>query len=348
MTDAPIPQPRHIAIVKLSSLGDVVHALPVSRALRRAFPGAQLAWIVEEREGALLAGHPDLDQVVRVDTRRWRRLIRRPDGAQEVLRALRLLRARLRASRFDVALDLQGLLKSGVLTALTGAPARIGFSRERSRELNWLFTNRHVVPPRHAVHVVDQYLALLEPLGVPSRAPEFHVPDRPAAERRVEEWFAEQGIGGGDVLVALNPGAAREDKRWPIAHFRTLAEQVAADLEARPLLLWGPGELPLAERIREGLSAGSLLAPPTDLPELAALLRRCALLVAGDTGPLHLAAAVGTPCLGLFGPTCAERNGPYGAHCRALQSPNGRMAGLTPAVALAACRALLGARSSSS
>jgi lipopolysaccharide heptosyltransferase I len=335
---------QRIGIVKLSAFGDVVHALPVARALRRAFPGAHVSWMVEARESGILQGHPDLDAVIPVDSRRWRRLIGQPRGAREALGELDGLRARLRAARLDVALDLQGLIKSGVLIALTRAPVRIGFSRARCREsLSALFTNRHITPPPTAVHVVEQYLALLEPLGITGVRPDFYVPMDPAADRRADEFTRAHGIARGTRLVALNPGAARESKRWPAVHFRAVAERLASEADARVLLLWGPDEAPLAREIASGLSAPPLLAPPTDLRELASLLRRCALMISGDTGPLHLAAAVGTPCLGLFGPTRAERNGPYGARCRALQSGDGTMAALEPGPVVAAARALLGA-----
>jgi lipopolysaccharide heptosyltransferase I len=331
-----------IALVKLSSLGDVIHALPVARALRRSHPGAHLTWIVEAREYALLRDHPDLDIVLPVDTRLWRRLIRWPAGARQVWAKLGRLRKRIRASRFDVTLDLQGLVKSGLLTAYTGAPLRIGFSPGWCREwLNSLFTNRHVTPPPQAVHVVEQYLALLGPLGVVSSAPEFHVPARPEAERRIEEFLGEQGIKRQDLLVALNPGAGRENKRWPVSHMRALAERLGAEPGVRLVLLWGPDEIHMARQIRDGLSTKAILAPPTDLDELASLLRRCRLMIANDTGPLHLAAALGTPCLGLYGPTSPERNGPYGGRCRGVKSPDGTMAGLDPDLVFAAAMTLL-------
>ncbi|MGH7402149.1 MAG: lipopolysaccharide heptosyltransferase I [Candidatus Rokuibacteriota bacterium] len=334
-----------IAIVKLSSLGDVIHALPVARALRRARPGIHLAWIVEAREYALLRDHPDLDTVVPVDTRLWRRLIRRPSGVREVLGKVGRLRDRIRAARFDVALDLQGLIKSGLLTAYTGAPLRIGFSAGHCREgLNCLFTNRRVRPPAGAVHVVDQYLALLRPLGVEPGPVEFHVPVPARAQRRMDDFLGEQGVKSRDLLVAVNPGAGRANKRWPVEHFRRLADRLAHEPNVRVLLLWGPDEVHMARQILEGSSTRPLLAPPTDLHELAALLRRSALMVANDTGPLHLAAALGTPSLGLFGPTRAERNGPYGPHGRGLQSPDGTMAALAPEAAADAALALLAHR----
>jgi ADP-heptose:LPS heptosyltransferase len=299
---------------------------------------------VEAREYALLKDHPDLDTVVPVDTRLWRRLIRRLSGMREVLGKVSRLRGRIRSARFDVALDLQGLIKSGLLTAYTGAPLRIGFTADHCREgLNCLFTNRRVRPPATAVHVVEQYLALLEPLGVPPGPVEFHVPIPPPAARRMDDFLDEQGIKSHDLLVAVNPGAGRTNKRWPVEHFRRLADRLAQEPGVRILLLWGPDEVHMARQIRDGSSARAILAPPTDLHELAALLHRSALMVASDTGPLHLAAALGTPCLGLFGPTRAERNGPYGPSCRGLQSPDGTMAGLAPEPVAEAALALLAA-----
>jgi lipopolysaccharide heptosyltransferase I len=320
-----------IAIVKLSSLGDVIHALPTAHALRRHFPEAHLAWIIEAREYAILKDHPALDSVIPVDTRRWRKLIWSRAGVREVGEKLSRLTRRVRGIRFDVAIDLQGLLKSGLLTAYSAAPIRIGFAWSRCREpLNAFFTNRHVTPPPSAVHVVDQYLSLLEPLGVRDRRAVFHLPLSGESERTIEEFLSEQGIKPRDRLVALNPGAGRAKKRWPLSHYRRLAERLTVEAGVRVLLLWGPEEQFMARAIGEGLATRPILAPPTGLTQLTALLRRCALVIASDTGPLHLAAALGTPALGLYGPTRSERNGPYGLRCRGIQSPDGRMAAIQP------------------
>src|SRR5258705_5024731 len=335
-------RPR-IAIVKLSSLGDVIHALPVARALRRALPEAHLTWVVEAREYAILRDHPDLDAVVPVDTRLWRRLIWRPAGARGVLGKMGRLRTRIRRAAFDVAIDLQGLIKSGLLTAYTGAPVRIGFSAARCRErMNALFHNRAVTPPATARHVVEQFLSLLTPLGIMPGSPEFFLPVPAAAERRMDELLLKEGVKRGDRLVAVNPGAGRPDKRWPVENFRGLADRLATEAGARLLVLWGPDEAHMAREIALGLpGASALLAPPTDLGELTALLRRCRLMIANDTGPLHLAAALGTPCLGLFGPTSAERKGPYGPACRGLPRPDASMEGLSVSQAFDAARAVL-------
>jgi lipopolysaccharide heptosyltransferase I len=328
-----------IAIVKLSALGDVIHALPVAHALRRRFPDARLTWIVEARESLLLKDHPDLDGVIPVDTRKWRRRLFSPgEIGTELWRSIR----RFRNERFDVAIDLQGLIKSGILTALTGARFRIGFDRGRCREpLNAWFTNVRVVPPPSRIHVVDQYLALLEPLGVRDREPVFHLPSSSEAEQRIEAFFADHGIKPRDRLVALNPGAGRPEKRWPLSHFRALAERLSVGAGVRIILLWGPDEEALVREIAEGLTVRPFLGPPTSLIELAVLLRRCALIVGSDTGPLHLGAALGRPTLGLYGPTSGRRNGPYGPRGRAIQSPDGTMAAIQPEVAFRAALELL-------
>jgi len=206
-----------IALVKLSALGDVVHALPLAATLRAAYPAARLTWIVERREAAILREHPALDDVIVADTRGWRRA--RGVGAMTAaLRDVRALRRRLAAGRFDVAIDAQGLIKSGVLVAATRARVRIGFASRVAREpLAALFTNERVAPPADAAHVVDQYLALLSVLGVGEMRREFALPSAPAAQARIDEWLAAAGIKAKQRLVILNPGAGRADKRWPIA-----------------------------------------------------------------------------------------------------------------------------------
>jgi heptosyltransferase-1 len=333
-------EPRAIAVIKLSALGDVVHATPVVEALAEAFPAARITWVVERREAALLRGHPRLAEVVTIDTRAWRRT-RTPGAALALGRTLRELRRRLRAPRFDVAIDLQGLVKSGAVTAATGAPVRIGFAPGWSRErVNGLFTNRHVTPPPSARHVVDQYLSLLQPLGVTPARVVFRLPARETAEGRIEEFFASAGLKRHGRVVVLNPGAGKPGKRWPVERFAELATRLAREAGARVLALWGPSEEPAARAIAQ--APGAVLAPPTDLDELIAVVRRASGVVAADTGPLHVAAALGTPCVGLYGPTSAERNGPYGAGHRTVTAADGRMTSIDVGSVLAAVREALG------
>jgi ADP-heptose:LPS heptosyltransferase len=232
-------------------------------------------------------------------------------------------------------------VKSGVVTAVTAAPVRIGFAAGFRRErLSGLFTNRHVTPPASARHVVDQYLALLAPLGVAPGRVTFRLPAREAADGRAEEFFAESGLKPHGRVVVLNPGAGRPAKRWPVERFVELAARIGREANGRALVLWGPGEESAARAIAQ--APGAVLAPPTDLDTLIAVMRRASLVIAADTGPLHVAAAVGTPCVGLFGPTSAARNGPYGAGHRTLSAADGRMTSIEVAPVLAAVRELLG------
>jgi lipopolysaccharide heptosyltransferase I len=332
----------NVAIVKLSSLGDVVHALPVAAALRARLPEARITWMVERREAGLLRGHPAVDLVLPVDTRGWRR-VRGWTDLCTVAGAVSAVLGRLRAGRYDVAIDLQGLLKSGLLTAATRAPLRVGFSARRCREpLSALFTNRRLTPPASARHVVDQQLALLVPLGIHEVRPTFALPTDAVAERMVADFFAAAGVKPRDRVVVVNPGAGRVGKQWPVTHFASLTRRLAGEMGATVLVVWGPSERERAEAIVAGARpARALLAPATDLAALGAVLRRASVVVGGDTGPLHLGAALGVPCVGLYGPTDPARNGPYGTGHRTLRSADGRMASIAPEAVLSAVVALL-------
>jgi lipopolysaccharide heptosyltransferase I len=326
----------NVAIVKLSSVGDVVHALPVAAALRSRFPHGRVSWVVERREAALLQGNPDLDDVIRVDTRRWRRL--------QALTSMGGVIARLSRSRYDVAVDLQGNVKSGVLTAVTGAPLRIGLTAFSCREpLNALFTNRRVQPPASARHIVDQLLSLLAPLGGPAGSPMFRLPSEPAAEAAAGAFLTGHGLTEEDRIVVLNPGAGRADKRWPVARFGELARRLHLEVGATVIVAWGPSEMDQARSITAAAPA-ALLAPPTNLEGLVALLRRVRVMVAADTGPLHLAAALGARCVGLYGPTDPARNGPYGRGHRILHGPDRTMGSLTTDPVVGAVAELLDER----
>jgi heptosyltransferase-1 len=334
-----------IALVKLSSLGDVVHALPAARALRTWWPRAELTWVVERREQAILAGNPDVDHVVPVDTRLWRREFRRLTGAPAVVLKVRGFVRRLAAGRFEVAVDLQGLWKSGVIAALTRAPLRVGLAASHCREraAAW-FTNRHVTPPPEATHVVDQYLSVVAALGVDLAAvgpPAFPIARAADAEATMARWLEEEGAKAGTPLVLLNPGSGGEHKRWAVEAFRRLGEELAVRLGARVAIPWGPGEEPLARAIAHGMRPGVLVPPPTTMADMVALFRRATLVVGGDTGPVHVASVLGVPTIGLYGPTSASRNGPYGPRVVTIQSPTGRMDGVSVEAVLDAAQSVL-------
>jgi lipopolysaccharide heptosyltransferase I len=334
-----------VALVKLSSLGDVVHTLPLAHAIKCRFPGADVTWIVERREEAILRGNPDIDHVVPVDTRLWRRDFRRPGGARAVFLKVRGLTRRLAAGRFDVALDVQGNLKSGVITALTRAALRVGFALRNCREPgNALFTNRRVALPPGPIHVVEENLAVLAALGIDrteAGPPTFPLAADPTAEAVIARVLEKEGVKPETRLLALNPGAGGPAKRWAVPAYQKLGEALGARLGARPVLCWGPGEDGLVRSIAAGMREVPLIPPATSIPEMVALLRRATLVVGGDTGPIHLAAALGVPTVGLYGPTDARRNGPYGPQVATVQSPTGQMDAIGVEGVLAAAARLL-------
>jgi lipopolysaccharide heptosyltransferase I len=345
----PVPRGRdhrlRIALVKLSSLGDVVHALPVAHALRVAFPAAELTWLVERREQAILVGNPDLDHIVPVDTRLWRREFRQPGGLHTVFVKVRGLVRRLWLDRFDVALDLQGLWKSGIITRLTRASLRVGFALGDCREAaNVLFTNRRVRIPRESLHVVEANLALLSPLGLsPARAgtPVFPIARDHAADATIARVLEEDGIKPEVPLLVIQPGSAGAHKRWGIEAYRRLGDELALRLGARTAVSWGPGEEPLARTIAHGMRTQPSIPPPTSIAEMVALMRRATVVVGSDTGPVHVAAALGVPTIGLYGPTAARRNGPCGPRAVTVESPTGRMDGISVERVVAAVEALV-------
>ena len=298
-------RPR-ILIVRLSAIGDCVHGLPVLCTLREALPSAHLSWVVEGRTADLLRCHPALDTVVQLP-RRW---LKSPAAVWRARRQLRALRP-------DVAIDLQGLTKSAIAGWLSGAPTRIGFGGRDGRELSRRLNNTLVEPMM--THVIDRNLELLQPLGIAPDEVRFGMPafdkDAPAVGRFVRD----RGLGGGGFAL-LNVGAGWASKRWPADRFADVARYLGERYQVRSVVAWGGDEeRHSADRVIVNAGGFAHMAPPTTLVELGALCQRAKLFIGCDTGPLHLAAAVGTPCVGLYGATSARRNGPYGDEHTTLQ-----------------------------
>ncbi|MCS7239231.1 MAG: glycosyltransferase family 9 protein [Thermoguttaceae bacterium] len=341
----PDRSPR-ILILRLSSLGDVVLTLPVLCALRKAFPRAWLAWACEPAPARLLRLHPDLDQLIIVP-KRW---LLRPF-------AIAKLCGQLRRVRFQWAIDVQGLTKSALLGRLAGACRQVTFATRDARELSPLLATDLVYP--RASHIVERNLQLLQVLGVSEVAPEFRVPAFPQSAERIRAWRGQAGWP--ERFAIINPGAAWSSKRWPPERFGAVARYLAAKWAVPSLVVWGsPSEHALAEEVVAHSAGAAAVAPPTSLEDLVELARQAALFLSADTGPLHLAAAVGTPCVGLYGPWPAERCGPYGAqhlsvqkmrldapsHVRRKASPQFMLAIDVPTVC-AACDQILSRKSQS-
>jgi heptosyltransferase I len=298
-------QTPRILIVRLSAIGDVIQSMPIVCALRERFPQAFLAWAVEEHAGRLLEGHESLD-----------RLIRLPHGWLKSPGGVWRLRRTLHSLRFDVAIEAQGLTKAAVLAWLSGAPRRIGFGTPWGREMSrWLNTETVDTP---GPHIVQRNLQLLSPLGIVSPTVRFLVPEQPADRQAAEQIAGRAGLENGFALI--NAGAGWPSKLWPAARYAAVATHLAAAWRLPTLVVWaGQKEREMAEQIVAGAAESAQLAPKTTLTELAALSRRAKLFIGSDTGPLHLAAAVGTPCVGLYGPWPKEVHGPFGPRHIALQ-----------------------------
>jgi lipopolysaccharide heptosyltransferase I len=310
---------RRILVVRLSAIGDVLHALPAVAALRRALPDAEIDWVVEDKAADLLRGRPDLDRVFVYE----RRLFRSGDGeggrrGGAVRSAMGLVRA-LRRRRYHVAIDLQGNLKSGVIARLSGAPVRWGFDRRSVREGNAWFTSRRIPPLPRRAHRVERNLALVSAvLGRPAAYAEAGIAPSAEAAARVEKALAERGLPPrGFALLHPGTSAFGAFKRWPTDSFARLARRIVAETGASVVVTQGPGEAALAEaalaRLTGPARARAGVLPAEDLRDLAEAIRRARVFVAADTGPLHVAAAVGTPLLGLFGPKDEAVYGPYGS-----------------------------------
>jgi lipopolysaccharide heptosyltransferase I len=300
--------PRSIIVVKLSAIGDVLHGVPAAVALKRAFPQATIGWVVEGRAGDVLAGHPAIDHLFRL-----------PRGWLKSPRTVLSLRRQLRDFAPDATIDLQGLFKSGVATWLSGARVRAGHARPESREQAWRFYTHRVVTT--AAHVVDRNCELLAPLGVREPSPAFDMPRWPVSRARMQQWFTVQRFASAPALI--NPGAGWPSKLWPAERFAEVAVELHRRHGIASVVAWGGGkERGIAERIATLAGRAAILAPDTTLTDLGELCRLARVFISSDTGPLHLAAAVGTPCVGLFGPVPAKRNGPYGSLHRVVEPPS--------------------------
>ncbi|HEY2894563.1 MAG TPA: glycosyltransferase family 9 protein [Pirellulales bacterium] len=287
-----------ILIVRLSAIGDVLHGLPVLVALREALPDAYLAWVVEGRSSELLRNHSSLDEVISVP-RGW---LKKPSAVWN-------LRRRLRAEGFDIAIDVQGLTKSAVAAWLSGAPRRIGFAGQDGREISRWLNNELVLPAR--THVVDRNLELLRAIAIDPRKVLFDLQGDVSARDTARSMLVDASLDGRFVLI--NPGAGWPSKLWPSERYAAVAHELGKRRAIGSLVVWaGEQEHRWAQQIVAGSGGFARLAPATSLSELAALAELAALFLGSDTGPMHLAAAVGTPCVALFGPSSGERNGPYG------------------------------------
>jgi heptosyltransferase-1 len=303
--DAAQDRSPRILIVRLSAIGDVIQSTPLASALRERFPNAWISWVVGAAAAPILEGHPAIDDVIPV-RRNW---LKSPS-------AVWAIRRYLKSFQFDVAIDGQGLTKAAILSWLSGAKRRIGFGNPWGRELSQWFNSETV--DTLASHVVDRNMELLAPLGIKRPRVQFELSECRASAQVAERIISDAGLQSGYAII--NVGAGWPSKLWPTDRYVAVARHLRKNWNLQSLVLWfGDEERRLASEVIAGSAESSVLAPLTTLPELAALARRAQLFIGSDTGPLHLSAAVDTPCVGLYGPWPADRHGPYGEKHIAIQ-----------------------------
>jgi len=314
------PRIESLLIVRLSAMGDIIHTLPAAAALRQAFPNATLGWLVEERWAELLctlrhprsgprnSQRPLVDRVHAVNTAEWRHAMFSFNTWQQIAVGL----SHLRGTRYDAAIDFQGAIRSALLSRWSGAPIIYGATQPRENAASMFYTRKALTA---GTHVVEQALSLAGAIVSvpPTTELQVELPVDPDAESKI----AAEGIAARDFAI-LNPGAGWGAKRWPAERYGEVAKELAKD-GLRSLVNYGPGEEELAVAV-EAASDGAAQKVACSVSELISITRRARLFIGGDTGPMHMAAALKIPVVAIFGPTNPARNGPFGTRSIVLRS----------------------------
>ncbi|HRZ86974.1 MAG TPA: lipopolysaccharide heptosyltransferase II [bacterium] len=299
---------KSIMIVKLSSIGDVVHALPIARALRDRYPHAHITWVVKRSCKDVVEGNPHIDEVMIYERERWGDPRNLRSTVQEICAFAREIRSR----HFDVVVDLQGLFYTGIITYFSGCKWRIGF--RNAREFAHIFYNHRVAVPTMDMHAIDRYFLLADAVDAHVRKADFTIAVSREDKEFVSAFLRDAGVSGdGKPLIAINPSARWITKQWQMEKFAELSDALARHMNATIILIGSNADRELVARLIEKMHTVPVNATgKTSLKQLVELLGRADLLISNDTGPMHIACAVGTPVLGLFGPTDPRRTGPFG------------------------------------
>ena len=297
-------QPKNLLIIKPSSLGDIIHALPTLSALRSIFPQARISWLVKSEWAEVLEGHPDLSEVIAVDFR---------------LRSWWQIITRVRERAFDCVVDLQGLFRSGLIAGLSGAPVRVGFARAREGS-PWFYTHRVQLqetgnkPWRLLdVHAVDRNLEIAKFFGAFTETPQFRLPRLEDDRAAIDRLFAEEGAESHDRLVAMAPVSRQAIKNWPVERFIEVATSLARQENVKIVLVGSSRDHATGQRFAGALGPALVnLVGKTRIRQLSLVFDKVRLFIANDSGPVHVAAACRVPVIACFGPTNPQATGPYG------------------------------------
>jgi len=310
---------KNILIIKPSALGDIVLALPALSALHRNFPRAKISWLVRPEFAALLENHPHLDQTIIFDRRYFSKAWYQPSAFRGFVTLVR----QLRSSRFDAVLDLQGLFRTAFLARLTGCPNRFGMAN--ARELAPVFYTHKVLQTPECIHLVDYYLKIVGQMGASDLRVEFILPHNPAAGDTVKRLLIQHNVRP-DGYVVFVPASTDKDKCWPVERFAAIADRISSEFDLSIVACGTATEGRVVEELRSLTKTPIVnLAGKTTLSELVALLRAAGLVISNDTGPGHIAAALGTPLVMLFSWSNPARIAPYGrTECMVAREPFGR------------------------
>ena len=307
-----INKPKKILIVRLSAIGDVVHVLPALRSLRSNFPDSKIAWLVEDRAKDIITDHPDIDEVIVFPRRKWQQEILKPNKIVDTLSDILSFYKTLRKDYYDVVIDFQGNLKSGIMTLITRSENRIGFGKGHCKEFNYLFTKYRIYPSGKKIHKIDKNLTLLSGLNIDTNYQRPELPISKADEEYISK-FIETNINDLIPIIIVHPCTSEfgSYKRWPESNYATLADMILESYEAKVIFTWGPNELDIVNNIVAKMKHKALIACETTIKQLIELIRRADLYIGGDTGPLHIASTLGIPTVAIFGPKDPEIYGPY-------------------------------------
>jgi lipopolysaccharide heptosyltransferase I len=298
-------------IIRLSAIGDVVRVLPALHCLHDTYPNAQIDWVVEGKSADVLEGHLLIDQLLVFD---------RSDDLKQSIRSFWELCKRVRANRYDMVIDFHGILKSGLITGFSGAAERFGFSRPRSQELSYLFTNRKTRLGMEVKNRMHENLALCESFSKGSKSLDvtLHIPEEALD---MSEAFMEENFAGSKKIAALHIPVDRPEKQWPLPHFAALTDMLLSDGRFEVLLTWGPGQLDIVREVAAMTSRNPVIAPEThSLKQYMALIQESDLYFGGDTGPMHIASALDIPVVSVFGDTEPEQHATLRQPCKVLHA----------------------------
>lgn len=308
-----IKKPMKILIVRLSAIGDVVHVLPALRALRSNFPDSEISWLVEDKAKDIIMDHPDINEIIVFPRRKWRQEIFKINKIKNTLHDVISFYRRLRKERYDLVIDFQGNLKSGIMDFITRSENSIGFGKGYCKEFNHLFTKIHICPPGEKMHKIEKNLALLKGLNINA---EYQNPELPVSKIDSESisGFIHKNIKESKPIIIIHPCTSEfgSYKQWPVDNYTMLADMILEAYDANVIFTWGPKEFDVVNEISSNMKHKALVACETgSIKLLIELLRHADMFVSGDTGPLHIASVLNIPTVAVFGPKDPAIYGPF-------------------------------------